>query len=306
MHTRRPSRIEPNQSEQPSSRAKPAPVQVCIGLIGQSLQASRMSLVHASEGRALGLDLHVDRIDPMDMKRARPNLREVLDTIEFAGFAGTLVSAPYNQAALTEVDDASETARSIGAVTTIAFRNGRRLGHNTTSWALAETLRHGLALHRLNRVLIVGAGATGVAVAHALGRLDVDEILFHDADPILAERAASRCGGRVAYNIASALAECDGVVNATQIGRADLPGVALPVDFLHNRHWVADLIDNPFDTPLVRAARERGCTVLDGISTATYKTIHDFHLLTGRAPNVARVHTAVSALGGRHWPRVVV
>lgn len=306
MRTTRPARIEPNQTEQPSARMKPAPIQVCIGLIGQALQTSRLSLAHASEGRALGLDLHVDSIDPMEMKRARPGLREMLDTIELAGFAGALVSAPYNREAVGEVDDLSETARSIGAVTTIAFRNGVRLGHNSISWALAETLRRGLALNRLNRVLIVGAGATGAAVAHALGQLDVGEIMIHDADPIQAELLASRCNGVVAFDIASALAQCDGVVNATQIGRADLTGLSLPVDLLHDGHWVADLIDNPFDTPLVRAARELGCTVIDGVSTATYKTIHDFHLLTGRAPNVSRMRTAVATLGGRYRPRMVM
>ena len=307
MRNRRPSWTSSNHSTQSSASLKPRPIQVCVGLIGRSLETSRMPLVHMSEGQALGLDLHVDRIDPAEMKRARPSLAEMLDTIEMAGFSGALVSAPYKQAAVAHLDELSETARRVGAVTTIAFRGGVRLGHNSLSWAFAETMRRGLFGAKLDTVLIVGAGGTGGAVAHALTQLNVGRILIHDADPALAEQTALSCGGVVANDLTAAMAEADGIVNATQIGRADMPGLPLPVDHLEQRHWVADLIDIPFETELVTAAHARGCAVLNGVNTATYKAIHDFHLLTGRAPSVSRIRAAVEMFGGirRPRPRVV-
>ena len=85
MRNRRPSWTSSNHSTQSSASLKPRPIQVCVGLIGRSLETSRMPLVHMSEGQALGLDLHVDRIDPAEMKRARPSLAEMVDTIEMAG-----------------------------------------------------------------------------------------------------------------------------------------------------------------------------------------------------------------------------
>lgn len=293
MPNRKPSIPGTNQfAAAPVTCTSPRP-QKCIGLIGQSLTALRIPAVYIAEGRELGLDLHVDRIDPTAMKRARPGLSEILNTIELAGFAGAMVCAPYKEAALTHVDNLSDTARHVGAVTTIAFRDGKRFGYNSLSWALIETMQRHLHGRDPGRVLILGARATGSAVAYALAQLGVHDLHVYDPNPTLATDLAERFGAHVVTDLTQASAHVDGIVNATRFGREDQPGVPLPLDLLAPHHWVADLIDSPCETAFVQAAQDLGCRVISGSQTAAHRAAHDFQLMIGLRPDPTRMRAAV-------------
>ena len=139
-----------------------------VGLVGQGIGPSRTPAMHEAEGRALGLDYRYRLLDPAAMPPPRPVLAELLDAAERAGYAGLNVTYPYKTAVMELLDDLSDAARLVGAVNTVVFRDGRRRGHNTDFWGFAESVRRGLPGAALDRVLLVGAGGAGAAIAHAL------------------------------------------------------------------------------------------------------------------------------------------
>jgi shikimate dehydrogenase len=88
----------------------------------------------------------------------------------------------------------------------------------------------------------------------------------------------------------------DGVVNATPIGMAKLPGSPLPKRVLEVRPWVADIVYFPLETELLCDARAAGCQVLPGSGMAVFQAVKAFELFTGQAPDADRMAATFKAL----------
>lgn len=165
---------------------------VLAGLIGEGIGQSRTPAMHEAEARAQGLWLDYRFLDTATPALAGVALPELLDRLEAEGYAGVNVTYPFKMAVVPLLTALSPNASAVGAVNTIIFRNGQRIGHNTDLWGFAESFRRGLADAERAHVLLVGAGGAGVAVAHALADCGVGRLSIHDTD---ADRArAGRAG----------------------------------------------------------------------------------------------------------------
>ncbi len=146
------------------------------------------------------------------------------------------------------------------AVNTVVFKDGRRIGHNTDRSGFEESFRREMADVRLGRVVQFGAGGGGAAVACALLRLGVGELVHHRQGRGARERSGAdhvrglrrpRAGRRPMCR--EAMDGADGLVNATPLGMARYPGMALPAELLRPDLWVADIVYFPLETELLRA-----------------------------------------------------
>ncbi len=280
----------------------PAPA-VLVGLIGSGIQLSRSPRMHEAEGAAQGLRL-VYRLIDLDVLDLTINaLPDLLAAAQAAGFAGLNITYPCKQAVIPLLDDLSEDARALGAVNTVVFQEGRRIGHNTDWWGFAESFRRGLPDAPLGRVVQLGAGGAGSAVAHALLTLGVKHLMIVDTDGARAEALsrslAQRFGaGRVVAlpDATHAMAQADGLVNATPVGMDKHPGLPLSADLLGRTLWVADIVYFPLETALLGAARLLGCRTLDGGGMAVFQAVEAFRLFTGQPPDAGRM-TAAFARG---------
>ena len=275
-----------------------------LGLIGAGIQASRTPGMHELEGDALGLRILYRTIDLERLGLGPEALPELLRAAERMGFCGLNVTHPCKQAVLAHLDELAPDAAALGAVNTVVLREGRRIGHNTDAWGFREALRRGLPGASLERVVQLGAGGAGAAVAHALSSLGVGELLLYDVDrrraEALAERlAAQGAAGRivVAPDLARALAVASGLVNATPVGMAAYPGLPLPAELLRPELWVADIVYFPLETELLRTARAIGCRTLDGSGMAVFQAVRAFELFTGRTPDPERMRRHFERLG---------
>ena len=206
-----------------------------------------------------------------------------------SGFAGVNITFPYKKAVIDLLDEISDPARRVGAVNTVVFANGGRRGHNTDFWGFSESLRQGLPDVPKQTVLLLGAGGAGGAVAHALKSLGVETLLIHDRDRLAAKHLADDVGAVVVDDLAQSAANADGIVNATPMGMAKLPGTAIDPVMLAPRHWVADIVYFPLETELLRAARLAGCRTLSGAGMAVFQAVRAFGLFTGLSADPARM-----------------
>ncbi|HBP2381849.1 TPA: shikimate dehydrogenase, partial [Pseudomonas aeruginosa] len=145
-----------------------APRSVLAGLIGAGIQASRTPALHEREGDAQGIRYLYRLIDLDPLGKSADDLEFLLAAASDLGFTGLNVTFPCKQAIIPLLDDLSAEARGIGAVNTVVLRDGRRIGHNTDCLGFAEGFRRGLAGAPRQRVVQMGAGGAGAAVAHAL------------------------------------------------------------------------------------------------------------------------------------------
>jgi shikimate dehydrogenase len=267
---------------------------VQVGLVGRGIQLSRTPAMHVAEGQALGLDYHYDLIDADAMDRGQ-SLAEILDHAEAEGFAGLNVTFPFKRDVMDLLDELSPAAGKVGAVNTVVFTGGRRRGHNTDFWGFSESLRRGLPDAEKDAVLLLGAGGAGGAVAHALRDVGVRDLMIFDVDADAAEALAGAVSGTAVRDLGQAAARAQGIVNATPMGMAKLPGMAIPADLIEARHWASDIVYFPRETELLATARARGCRVLDGSGMAVFQAVRAFELFSGLVPDPNRMRATFEA-----------
>ena len=267
-----------------------------VGLIGAGIQRSLTPAMHEEEARCQGLALHYQLID-LDAAGvgvdALPTLIEAARTI---GFAGLNITYPCKQAVIPLLDELSDEARAMGAVNTVVFRDGRAIGHNTDGSGWAWGFKRTLPQADLRRVVLLGAGGAGSAIAHAVLRLGAAKLVIVDREADRAQASAALLNshygeGRVAASTdaAQALRGASGLIHATPTGMDKLPGLPLAAELLRSELWVAEIVYFPLDTELLRAARARGCATVDGGTMAVGQAIGAFELFTGRSADAARV-----------------
>jgi shikimate dehydrogenase len=274
-----------------------------VGLIGSGIQASLSPALHEREADEQGLRYLYRLIDLERLGLGPEALPGLLLAAERMGFAGLNITHPCKQAVIPLLDALSDDARAIGAVNTVVLKDGRRIGHNTDWWGFAESFRRGLAEAKLGRVVQLGAGGAGAAVAHAALTLGVQHLTIIDPDRARAERLAADLAARfgsaqavAGTDPAEAMTLADGLINATPIGMAKYPGTPLAPDLLRADLWVAEIVYFPLETELLRRARAAGCRTLDGGGMATFQAVEAFRLFTGVTPDAERMRRHFLAL----------
>jgi shikimate dehydrogenase len=262
-----------------------------VGLVGAGIAASLSPALHEREAAALGLSCDYELLDLDELGVAAQEVGTLVADARCAGFAGLNVTHPCKQLVLPYVDDVSAQADTLGAVNTIVFTDGRASGHNTDWPGFEQSFARGLPGAATERVVLIGAGGAGAAVAHALLSLGARHVAVVDADADRASDLEARLGGRASSHASAEglLAEADGLVHATPTGMADHPGIAVEPSDLHPGLWVAEVVYRPLRTQLLREARARGCRTLDGGGMAVFQAAGSFELFTGVRPDTGRM-----------------
>jgi len=276
-----------------------------VGLIGAGIQRSLTPAMHEEEARAQGLKLHYQLIDLDAAHVGADRLPGLIEAARIMGFAGLNITYPCKQAVIPLLDELSDEARAMGAVNTVVFRDGRAIGHNTDGSGWAWGFQRTLPQARLNRVVLLGAGGAGSAIAHAVLRLGAQQLVIVDREAGRADEAAAALNHRygaarvsASTDAAVALHGATGLIHATPTGMDKLPGLPLPAELLRPELWVAEIVYFPLDTELLRAARARGCATVDGGTMAVGQAIGAFELFTGLPADAARVEAHFRRLLG--------
>jgi shikimate dehydrogenase len=278
-----------------------------LGLIGAGIQLSLTPAMQEEEGRQHGLRVHYQLIDLDRTPGSAGELPALLRAARIMGFAGLNITYPCKQAVLPLLDALSPEAQAIGAVNTVVNDGGRLVGHNTDGSGWAWGFRRALPDADLARVVLLGAGGAGSAVADAALRLGAGQLTLVDTDDdkaqALAANLRARHSGRtiaVESDTARALAGATGLIHATPTGMAKLPGMPLDAGLLRPGLWVSEIVYFPIETALLQAARERGCRTVHGGTMAVGQAVGAFELFTGRQADAARMERHfLSLLAGR-------
>jgi shikimate dehydrogenase len=262
-----------------------------LGLVGSGIQRSLSPALHEEEGRHHGLRTHYQLIDLKEARVGLDSLPGLLDAMRVMGFAGFNVTHPCKQAVVPLLDALSDEARAMGAVNTVVLRDGRLIGHNTDGPGWSWGLRRALPDANLGRVVILGAGGAGSAIAHAALALGAGQLIVVDQDFQRAETLARRLGtkGNAERDVAKALAGADGLVHATPVGMEKSPGLPLAQELLRPDLWVSEIVYVPLETALLKAARRAGCRTMDGGNMNVGQAVRAFKLFTGIEPDAERM-----------------
>jgi shikimate dehydrogenase len=220
------------------------------------------------------------------------------------GFAGVNITHPCKQAVIPLLDALTDDAAAIGAVNTVVFADGRRVGHNTDWRGFAESFMRGLADLPREDVVLLGGGGAGAAVAYGALTMGARRVAIFDLDrgraAKLSDNLCRRFGARRATPVTDLAAEmelADGLIQATPVGMLGRPGTPLPPELLRADLWVAEVIYFPLETELLKRARALGCRTLDGGGMAVFQAAEAFRLFTGMIPDRERMLRRFAAMG---------
>ena len=182
---------------------------------------------------------------------------------------GALVTMPHKVTTVELLDEVTTTVKVAGSCNAILKRpDGTLLGDMFDGTGFTRGLKHKGFVCEGARCLVVGAGGVGSAIAASLAAERMGSIALYDANDRSVESLAARLSRHypaLVVRVGSKdPADCDLVVNATPLGMQ--PGDPLPVDVtrLAASTFVGEVVMKTEITPLLQAARERGCRIQIG------------------------------------------
>ena len=278
---------------------------VLAGLIGAGIQLSRTPALHEQEGSAQGLGYLYRLIDLDKLQLDTSHLEELLTAAERMSYTGLNITFPCKQAIIPLLDDLSAEARGIGAVNTVVLKDGKRVGHNTDCLGFGEGFKRGMAGAARERVVQMGAGGAGAAVAHALIAEGVQQLTIFDVEASRAQALVDNINAHfsgqravLGTDLSASVGAADGLVNTTPMGMAKLPGMPVPKALLRADLWVAEIVYFPLETELLREARALGARTLDGGTMAVFQAVKAFELFSGIEPDAQRMVEHFNSMNG--------
>ena len=243
---------------------------------------------HEFDWRYLSLD-----VLPEDLANAVRGMRAM-------GFHGGNCAEPHKRTVLLHLDRNSEAAELSGSVNCILYEDRQLVGENTEGKSLLAAVRRRIDPAG-KRVVILGAGH----VARAIGA----ELAWAQAGPITVVNRSEPAGRQLAELLTNRLRasaafaawegdypvppETDLLIHATTLGAGENDRVPVVLDQLRPDALVADVIQNPPRTRLLRQAQEHGCPTIDGLELFVGQAAISFKLWTGIELDTAVMSDAV-------------
>lgn len=258
-------------------------------VIGHPVGHSLSPAMQNAALRSLGLDAVYVAFDvPPEL------LEDAVRGLRAAGVRGVNCTIPHKEALIPLVDEVSAEAALIGAINTLAFREGRIIGHNTDAPGFLSALRAAGCEPAGKRALVLGAGGSSRAVVVALAR-EGARVRLANRTPERARELAEQVNEAVGADrveavpwepeeLARGTRSAELLVNTTSLGMSPHIEAAPPVpaEAFHPGLFVYDLIYNPQETLLLRTARSRGAAGAHGAGMLARQGALSLEIWTGR------------------------
>jgi shikimate dehydrogenase len=213
---------------------------------------------------------------------------------------GALITMPHKVTTTGLVDVLSPTARIAGACNAVRLgADGRLEGDMFDGEGFVRgVLRKGVVLQG-KRVLVVGSGGVGCAIAASLAAAGIGAIALFDRHAESAEALAGRLHQHyTALEVTTGSndpAGFDVVVNATPMGMNDGDPLPLDIDRLSPDTFVGEVVMKTEMTAFLTAAAARGCRVQIG-SDMLFEQIPAYLEYFGLPTTTAEVLRSVARL----------
>lgn len=240
-------------------------------LIGKNLSYSYSKLLH----ERFGFDYSLEALKEEELE----------GFVKGCPFDGFNITIPYKKQIIPFLDEVSKAAREIGAVNTVAVRNGKKCGYNTDYAGFLKTFeRYHVGINGKNALVLGSGGASSVAVK-ALEDRGAKSVTV-----------VSR-SGEIDYENCYDLVDTNIIVNATPVGtNPDLDGSIIDLKRFPKLEFVFDLVYNPCKTKLLLQAEESGVKYSNGLCMLVGQALEAEKIWTGKDYSDADLKNGISFL----------
>jgi shikimate dehydrogenase len=229
------------------------------------------------------------------------HLGDAIRGLRALGFRGGNITKPHKCEVIQFLDGTSEAAGLMGAVNCINREGDKLIGENTDGKGFVQSL-HSVTDPAGKRVVILGAGGAARAIAVEIALAGAAAITIVNRSPQRGQELVDVVKDKLKVESTLTVWEedydvpegTDVLINATSIGLFD-PEARVPIntESLKPPLIVADVIFNPPETRLLRDAKERGCTPLDGLGMLVNQAVIGFTIWTGIEPEPSVMREAL-------------
>ena len=259
-----------------------------VAVLGSPVAHSKSPLLHGFWLKQFGIQGHYVPIDVM-----AADLEQVLQTLPKMGFVGANVTLPHKEKILSIADQISDRAALIGASNTLVFQpDGKIYADNTDGYGFIENIRQHAPDWQAKDgpALVLGAGGAARAIVSALLEAGAPGVRISNRTRARADQIKSDFGGRVGVvDWVKAGAEIEyahTLVNTTSLGMTGKSALTVSLDKLNPETLVTDIVYSPLETELLKAARSKGCRVVDGLGMLIHQAVPGFQRWFGQKPVV--------------------
>ena len=251
---------------------------VKAGVVGWPISHSLSPRLHG-----FWLDRHALNGEYLAYAVKPEDLGNFLKKMPEKNITGLNLTVPHKEIAFPYLDEIDETAEKIGAVNMVTQRNGRLLGSNSDGYGFLTNLKQCADNWFAEQGPVGIFGAGGAARAAIVSLLDdgVPELTIFNRTRERAEELATlfqnpriKVGdweGR-----AQGLSEVSLLVNTTTLGMAGQSPLECDLSHLPQAATVYDIVYNPLETPLLKQARLRGNSCVDGLGMLFHQAVPAF------------------------------
>ncbi|HEM5148469.1 TPA: shikimate dehydrogenase [Streptococcus suis] len=224
------------------------------------------------------------------------DLAVTLENIKRYDMFGINLSMPYKQAVIPYLDSLTNSARLIGAVNTVIHQDGLLIGHNTDGIGFFKSLEklRGFQVRNKRLTILGGGGASTAIIAQATldGAKEItifcrQQSLERTQASLTPIAQATGVSMRVLANedsnsLQEEITHSDLLINGTSVG---MDGVSLPIPAtlqFPKQLLVADIIYQPFETPLLKHAQSQGNPTINGLGMLLFQAAEAFQAWTGK------------------------
>jgi len=266
---------------------------ICL-VIGDPIEQTLSPLMHNTAYQALGID---DQFVYLAARVKIEDLKEAIRGVRAMGIRGLACTMPHKVRVMRYLDKVDKTAREIGAVNTVVNEDGILKGYNTDWLGALVPLKRRISLKR-KKVGIIGAGGAARAVIYGIAKekanIRIFNISIKEAKPLAKKYNCSFSDFKDLYK----LKDFDVIINCTPLGMGVYKNKSpVPSCVFHKGQVVMDVVYNPYETKMLREAKEKGAKIIRGYEMLLHQGLFQFFYHTGRkAPEEVMKRILIKAL----------
>ncbi len=255
------------------------------GLVGKKIQHSFSPDIHNSLFKEHDIDAEYRLFDVNE-------LTPVVKKMKNEQIKGVNVTKPYKIKIMDHLDKLDEDVEKIGSSNTISQHDGEIKGYNTDGVGAKRSLERFTDIKN-KRILQLGAGGAGRAIAYELSRSSIVTVLNRTLKKAKClERFGVKTGRLEKKTLKREFKSTDILINTTSVGMNEKKSLIDP-SLLDEDTVVFDIVYTPLKTKLLKDAEQMGCETIDGLWMLIHQAVLTFQIWTGIKPDPYHVRKIV-------------
>jgi shikimate dehydrogenase len=255
-----------------------------LGLLGNGISKTQSKKLHELIGELYNLDVTYHLMDLSTKENVQ--IKDEIQKCKKEGFDGVNVTHPYKIEACKHLEQMENFPQGLTSINTVVFKDDI-ISDNTDYLGFMDAYKKERNDKKPGRVLMLGSGGVGLAIAFGLYKLQASELIIYDMNKdaalsLVSTLQALRFNAKVMEeDLITTMKSVDGLINATPIGMFQYPGNPFEEKGFGGQSWCFDAVYTPVETSFIKECKKHNIHTISGFELFLYQGIEAFERFSG-------------------------